>query len=262
MSKYYQLWLQLTRRDIAARHKGSYLGVVWLLLTPLLEFAVYATVFGVIFGGHYRQSPPEPKQVYALGVFLCLTLYRFMAEAISVSPGLVVSQPNFVKKVVFPLQLLPLSAIGSITYRTGLSCLLFLVGFVLFGPGFSIHFLWVPVVLLPLVILAIGVAWLFSALGVFLRDISQIVGVGTLIMLYSSGVFYSTDMMKAKSQLAWVILRFNPLLHIMENVRRVTLWKEPPVFSGLIYTWITALITLYLGHIIFKKLRPTFADVI
>jgi lipopolysaccharide transport system permease protein len=262
MLKQYQLWLQLTRRDIATRHKGSYLGVVWLLLTPLLEFSVYSTVFGVIFGGHYLQAPPEPKPVYALGVFLCLTLYRFIAEAIAVAPGIIVCQPNFVKKVVFPLHLLPLSTIGGIAYRTALSLALFSVGFVIFGPGFSLQLLWAPMILAPLLLLAIGMSWFLSALGVFLRDISQVVGVITLIILYTSGVFYSTDMMQTRSQLAWDILKFNPLLHIMENSRRVILWKAPPHMDGLLYTWGFSLLCLYIGFVTFKKLRPTFADVI
>lgn len=262
MIKQYQLWLQLTRRDIAARHKGSYLGVVWLLLTPILEFSVYSTVFGVIFGGHYLQNPPEPKPVYALGVFLCLTLYRFIAETISVSPGIIVSQPNFVKKVVFPLHLLPLSIIGGLSYRTLLSLSLFCIGFIMFGPGFSLQLLWAPLVLTPLVLLAIGISWALSALGVFLRDISQVAGVSTLIMLYASGVFYSMGTIQTRSQLAWDILKYNPLLHIMENSRRVILWKAHPHAEGLLYTWAVSLFCLYAGFKIFKKLRPTFADVI
>lgn len=262
MIKQYQLWLQLTRRDIASRHKGSYLGVVWLLLTPILEFTVYSMVFGVIFGGHYLKSPPEPRPVYALGVFLSLTLYRFIAETIAISPGIIVCQPNFVKKVVFPLHLLPLSAIGGISYRTGLSLILFTLGFLLFGPGVSPQLLWAPLTLAPLILFAVGISWFFSALGIFLRDIGQITGVVTLIMMYASGVFYSADMVHTRSQLAWDILKFNPLMHIMENSRRVILWKTPPDAIGLVYTWGLSLLCLYVGYKTFQKLRPAFADVI
>ena len=262
MSKQFQLWLQLTRREIAARHKGSYLGVAWLLLTPLLEFSVYATIFGVIFGGHYLADHPEPKPTYALGVFLSLTLYRFLAETITSAPGIIVCQPNFVKKVVFPLHLLPLSTVGNIAYRMGVSLSLFFAGFLVFGPGLDPHNLWIPVVLLPLVLLAVGLAWLLAALGVFLRDISQITGVGTLILLYCSAVFYSTAMVETKSPLAWSILRFNPLLHIMENARRVMLWQTAPGFLSLAYAWGAGLAACVAGHLVFKRLRPAFADVI
>jgi len=262
MSKQFHLWLQLTRREIDARHKGSYLGVTWVLLGPLLEFSVYATVFGVIFGGHYRTDQPEPRLVYALGIFLSLTIFRFVSETIAVTPGVIAFQPNFVKKIVFPLHLLPLSVVGGIAYRCAVSLGLFVVGFLVFGPHLSLLNLWFPLVLMPIVLMAVGLSWLLAALGVFLRDINQITGVGTLILLYSSAVFYSTTMVKTKSPGTWRILRLNPLVHVMENSRRVLLWHEAPSLASLTYTWIAALALCAVGLMIFKRLRPAIADVI
>jgi lipopolysaccharide transport system permease protein len=261
-SKKFQLWWQFTRRDVEARHKGSHLGILWMLLTPLLEFAIYTIVFGVIFGGRYGVIKEESHGTYALGVFLSLTLFRLLAETINTSPGIIINQPNLVKKVVFPVQLLPLCTLGGILFRTGISLLLFIVGFLIFGPGLHITNLWLPVVLLPIILLAAGLSWFLSALGVFLRDISQLTGAITLILLYSSSVFYSAGMIATKSQLAWNILRFNPLLHILEDSRRVLLWQISPTPASIAYTWITGLLAVVVGYITFHKLRPAFADVL
>ncbi|MFA6285817.1 MAG: ABC transporter permease [Opitutaceae bacterium] len=260
--KNFQLWWQFTRREVETRHKGSHLGILWTLLTPLLEFAIYTIIFGVLFGGRYGVAKQESHASYALGVFLSLTLFRLLAETIGTAPGIILSQANLVKKVVFPVQLLPLCTLGGILFRVCISLLLFLVGFLLFGPGLHLTNLWLPVVLLPLILLAAGLAWFLSALGVFLRDISQLTGALTLILLYSSAVFYSADMIATKSQLAWSILRFNPLLHIIEDARRVLLWQLSPDPGSLAYTWGVGLLTAFIGYTAFRKLRPAFADVL
>jgi lipopolysaccharide transport system permease protein len=216
----------------------------------------------VIFGGRYGVAKQESHASYALGVFLSLTLFRLLAETIGTAPGIILSQANLVKKVVFPVQLLPLCTLGGILFRVGISLLLFFVGFLLFGPGLHLTNLWLPVVLLPLILLAAGLAWFLSALGVFLRDISQLTGAFTLILLYSSAVFYSADMIATKSHLAWSILRFNPLLHIIEDARRVLLWQIAPSSTSLAYAWTASLLAFLLGYLTFRKLRPAFADVI
>jgi lipopolysaccharide transport system permease protein len=260
--KHFRLWWQFTKRDIETRHKGSHLGIFWILLTPLLEFAIYTTVFGYIFGGRYGSNPNESHITYALGVFLSLTLFRFVVETIGVAPGIIITQPNLVKKVVFPVEILPLCAVGGITFRVGISLLLFLVGFLFFGPGLSLNNLWLPIVVLPLIFLSIGLAWLLSALGVFMRDINQVTGASAMVLLYSSAIFYSATMISSKSPFAWNILRFNPLLHSIEDARRVVLWQLPPEPASLAFTWAFGLATAGLGYTCFRKLRPAFADVL
>jgi lipopolysaccharide transport system permease protein len=257
-----QLWWQFTCREVAVRHRGSHLGVAWTILTPLLEFAIYATVFGAIFGGRYGAIENETAADYALGVFLSLTLYRFVAEVLGIAPVIIVSQPNYVKKVVFPLHLLPLSAFSAISWRVAVSMLLFLVGLVVWGPGFSWQNLWLPALIVPLLLLSLGLAWGLAALGVFLRDINQLTGALSLVLLYSSAVFYSASMVPEKSPLIWTFLRFNPLLHIVEDARRVMLWQLPPTALSLAYVWTAGGITCLLGYQCFRRLRPAFADVL
>jgi lipopolysaccharide transport system permease protein len=261
-TKNFQLWWQFTLRDIESRHKGSYLGYIWMLVNPLLEFTIYTTVFSLIFQGRYGVIENEPPASYALGIFLSLTLFRLVAETLSIAPTVIVNQPNLVKKVVFPVQVLPLCSLASIIVRVGISLLLFFIGFLIWGPGLSLTNLWLPLVMLPVVALALGLSWLLAALGVFLRDISQITGALSLIILYTSAIFYSENMVIAKSPFVWSILRFNPLLHAVEDSRRVMLWQLPPHPASLAYALGFGLTLCLIGYTTFQKLRPAFADVI
>lgn len=256
------LWWQFTRRELESRHRGSHLGVLWMLLTPLLEFAIYATVFGVIFGGRYGVVEGETQATYALGVFLSLTLYRVAAETLATSSTIIVNQPNLVKKVVFPLHILPLAALGGIVFRVAISLTLLACALLAAGPSLTAYALWFPLVLLPLLIGSVGVAWLFSSLGVFFRDLSQMCSPVSMIVLYTSAVFYSAEKISKQSEVAWDILKWNPLLHLIEDSRRVLLWGMPPTPDSLSYAWVFATAVLFTGWWVFRRLRPAFADVL
>jgi lipopolysaccharide transport system permease protein len=254
----YLLW-QFTKRQIEQRHKGSALGIIWTVLQPLLMMSIYTVVFGLIFKGRYKGIDNQSTLDYALGIFLSITIFQTIAEVIGSSPTVVVNQPNLVKKVVFPLEILPLANLGAVFYQFSISMLLVLLGVAIFGQGLSFQSLFFFVALLPLFPLALGLGLLLSTLGVFIRDIQYAVGPISMILMYSSAVFYSANMIPPA---LWTYFKYNPIIHIVEQARGTLLWHHPLQIAGLAYSLACGVALLTLGAFAFKKLKPAFADVL
>ncbi len=251
------LW-QFTVRNVELRHRGSHLGLVWSLLNPLLMLGLYMLVFGYIFGGTFGIIPNETRADYALGIFLGLTLFHFFAEVLGLAPTLIIGYPNFVKKVVFPLEILPASSVFGAVFHLLISLALVLLSLLLFSQHIPVSILWLPVIMVPLILIGLGVSWLISALGVFFRDISQVIQFITMALMWASGVFFSAQ----KYPAAWTYLRYNPLLLAIDLSRDAALWARPLNFHHLAYLYAIGLLTCFLGHLAFKKMKPAFADVI
>ena len=164
------LWQFLTR-NIKSRHRGSVLGAAWLVFNPLLMLSLYVFAFGVVFGGRFTDSPEESTLDFALGVFLGLNVLGLIQAIIGSAPTIIVAQPNFVKKVVFPLEILPAATMGALAYDLLIGFGLCLLGVVTLGPGLSGTVFYVPLIIAPVFLMALGLAWFLSALGVFIRDI-------------------------------------------------------------------------------------------
>ncbi|MEK9986338.1 MAG: ABC transporter permease, partial [Opitutae bacterium] len=190
------LW-QFTKRNIQTGFRGSLLGVFWVVLSPLLMLALYTFVFGVVFGGSFEQLNTEGHLVrkdgasYALGIFLGLSVMSLISGTLSSSATLIVSNPNFVKKVVFPLEVLPVAQVGNLAFNFSISLGLCLIGAILVGDGFCMAWIWLPLIILPSVFISLGIGWLLASLGVFFRDIAQLTQFLGMVLLYASGVFYS-----------------------------------------------------------------------
>lgn len=252
------LW-QFIQRNVELRHKGSHLGLVWSFLNPLLMLGLYVFVFGYVFGGKTANEKPE---TYALSIFVGLSLFHFIAEVLGVAPTVIVANPNFVKKVVFPLEILPVAAVGASFIHFLISVGLTLIGVALVGPGLRLDFLWLPVIFAPFVLLTLGVAWAAAAIGVFFRDITQFTGFLSMALMFSSAIFYPAAMIVEKSATAWQILRFNPLIHVIELTREVTLRHQEMNFATLGYLYLVGFAAAAAGYWTFHKLRPAFADVL
>ena len=252
------LW-QFTLRNVEVRHKGSHLGLIWSVLNPLLMLGLYVLVFGYIFGGKFGVLPNETKVDYALGIFFGLTLFQFFAEVLAVSPQIIVGNPNFVKKVVFPLEILPAASVGGALFHMFISLCLVLLSLVFFGHGVSWGVFWLPVIIAPLVLLAMGTAWLLSALGVFFRDLGQLTQFLTMALMYASAVFFSASKIPPA---LWVFLRFNPVMLAIELARDAALWQRSLNYHHLAYLYTSSLLACYLGHLAFRRMKPAFADVL
>jgi lipopolysaccharide transport system permease protein len=254
------LW-QLTVRAVELRHRGSHLGMVWAILNPLLMLALYFVVFSYFFGS-IKFNEEDTPQVFALGIFLGLILYHALAETIGIAPTLIVSQPNLVKKVVFPVHLLPVAQLGAFWFHAFISTILLVIGIATIGPGVTLSgLLWLPLIVAPVVLLSVGVAWTLSALGVFFRDIGQVIPFATQILLWTSCVFYSVSHVQGEP-LVWMFLKWNPLMHSVDLARHALLWHEPINLKYFAYTWIVGAAAFLFGAWFFRKLQPAFADVI
>jgi lipopolysaccharide transport system permease protein len=252
------LW-QFTLRNVELRHKGSHLGLIWSFLNPLLMLGLYVFVFGYVFGGSFGVLPDETKVDYALGIFLGLTIFHFASEVLGASPALIVANANFVKKVVFPLEILPAAQVAAAGFHSliGLGFVILSVQFV--GGGLPVGALWLPVILLPILLMSLGIGWLFSALGVFFRDIGQMMQFLTMALLFSSAVFYSAEKIP---EAAWVWLRFNPMLLAIELARDAVLWQRPLNLTHLLYLHGAGLAVCYTGYFTFRRIKGAFADVL
>jgi lipopolysaccharide transport system permease protein len=253
---------QFVQRTIEQRHRASFLGVFWNVLTPLISLSIYTFVFGFIWNGRFTRDPNETNLDYALGIFFGLILFNFLGEVLSLSPSVIVTQPNFVKKVVFPLEILPAASVGAAAFSATLSLMLGLLGVMAFGHGLDWHALQLFVIIPPVILIAFGCAWFFSALGVFIRDIAAAMPFVVQILVYMSAVFYPLRLLEKIPDWAQAILLLNPLLHAVESTRRVVLWHEAPYPSSITLLWAWGILASVVGYLTFTKLRPAFADVL
>ena len=256
------LWWQFTVRAVELRHRGSYLGIIWAVLNPLLMLGLYMFVFGVIFKIKFGVLPQESPIDIALAIFLGLILFHVTAETLGVGPTIIVGQPNLVKKVVFPLEVLPLAQLSAFWFHLLISLGLLLIGIVVMGRSLTLAgLLWLPVVLLPHLLFTAGLCWFLAAIGVFFRDINQVIQFVSQIMLWASAIFYPISRFHGSSAI-WNVLKWNPLLQTVQLARSALLWHQPINLLGLGYTYAVGTAVFFGGSWFFKKTQSAFADVL
>ena len=251
------IW-QFTHRAIEVRHRGSRLGPLWALVNPLSMLVLYFFVFGRLYGTRFGVLPGETEFDFSLALFLSLSLFHVFTETLSISPGIITGNPNFVKKVVFPLEILPVAQVGAAIFHLLAGLALIIAGAAFGTAGIGWGLLWLPVIMLPLVLLSLGVSWALAAIGVFLRDIGQVTAFVATALLFASAVMYPPA--KIPEGFEW--LRFNPLLQIVDLARRTVLWHEPMPWDRLGYVYATAALTFAAGAVLFSLLRKSFAEVV
>lgn len=253
------LILQMTKRDIVSSYKGSIMGLCWSLITPILMLAVYTFVFTVVFKARWGVGGSESMTDFAVVLFVGLIIHSIFAEIINRAPGLIHENVNFVKKVIFPLEILPVVTLGGALFRGLVSIGVLLTAFVLLN-GF-IHWtaVFVPLVVFPLLLVALGIAWMLASIGVYLRDIEQAIGIVTTMMLFLAPVFYPISILPEKYQ---ALIMVNPLTFIIEQARQVMLFGKLPNLKGLAIYCVVSLGVAWFGYWWFQKTRKGFADVV
>lgn len=252
-----QLTFRLARRELQARYRGSLLGLFWAVLVPLSLLGIYTLVFGSIFKARWTGSDGT-TQSYAVLVFLGLIVFQFFAENIGRAPSLVLENVSYVKKVVFPLQVLPWVTALVAAFNACLSLVLLgLLIFVVSDVPLSVVLL--PLVLAPLVPFTLGVTWLLAGLGVYLRDLRQFVGILVTALNFASPVFYPLSLVPEDVR---TVLRLNPLVGIMENARAVAVYGDAPDWGEMGIITVVSLVVAAAGHALFCRLKGGFADVV
>ncbi len=249
---------QFTLRNIELRHRGSRLGAFWALLNPLSMLALYFVVFGIIYDQRFHVLPGETRFDFSLALFLGLSLFHAFSETLAWAPSVIVANPNFVKKVVFPLEVLPVAYMGATAFHLLVSLGLVLLGSAFGTAGLSLQVFWLPVLMVPLLLLSLGVAMALSALGVFIRDIGQLTAFASTALLFASAVMYPPT----KIPDALHFLLYNPLLQLIDLARRVILWHQPMPFDALLRLYVISGLTFAVGTVLFALLRKSFAEVV
>lgn len=251
---------QLVRREVLGRYRGSFMGVAWSFLSPILMLVVYTFVFSVVFQAKWPgMMDAGGKTRFALLLFVGVIAHGLVAEAITKAPALVVGNANYVKKVVFPLETLGWSLVGAAAFHAGVSLLILLAAKWVLEGWVPLTACWLPVVLLPLGFLALGAAWLFAALGVFIRDIAQLTGVFATVLMFLSPVFYPLAALPEQYR-GWVEL--NPLTIAIEQSRAVLFAGTAPDAMLLAWFYLGSLVFMALGYAWFQVTRRGFADVL
>lgn len=251
-------------RELMERHKGAILGVGWNILSPLLTLAVFTIVFGYMFGMRWERGNLPPHLDFPLTFFCGQALFAVFAESASRAPTLVSGRPNLVRKVVFPLEILPVTVVWAGVMHALISLAILLVLLVGFTGTLHWQTMFLPLVLVPLVMLSLGVTWVLSAIGVFLRDVRHIVIVLVQLLMFMTPLFYRLDRLEhLPENLAFIrgIIEHNPLHVIVENGRRVVLWGEMPQWGALGVVTVFSAAVMVLGHGVFAMLRRSMADV-
>jgi len=253
------LALQLTRREVVGRYRGSVLGLAWSFFNPVLMLLVYTFFFAVIFKSRWGTGGTDSKTDFAVILFVGMIVHGLFAEILNRSPRLILDNANYVKKVVFPIEILPAVSIGVALFHAIVSLGVLLIAFFIFN-GF-IHWtaVFIPLVLMPLIILSLGAAWFLASLGVYLRDVAQTIGLFTTVLMFLSPVFYPATSLPEAIR-PWLML--NPLTFIIEQAREVMIWGRLPDLQGLSIYTLCAVIIAWLGFIWFQKTKKGFADVL
>jgi lipopolysaccharide transport system permease protein len=256
---YRGLIAQFTRREIEGRYKSSFLGFAWSYVQPLVLLIIYTFVFGVVFQARWPGARTGNLSEFGLVLFSGLIVFGIFSECVNRAATLIVSVPNYVKRVVFPLEVLPVSVLGSALFHAAVSLSVLLSASFLLSRQLPWTIVLVPVVILPLVLLSLGLAWFLASLGVFVRDLGHLVGLIVQVLMFATPIFYPLEGIPLRLR---PLISVNPLTPIVENMRRVIFRGESPQWLALgAWTAATAVVAL-LGYAWFMKTKKAFADVI
>lgn len=249
---------QLARREVHARYRQSWLGLVWVVLTPLMMLGVYTLVFRHVMRVRWY-GLEEGNLEFALRIYAGLAVFNFFAECVNRAPTLVLEQPHLVKKVVFPLEILPWAAAVSASVGLAVSGVVMMVLAAFSQTGLPITVVALPLVWAPLLPLVLGLGWLLAGLGTYVRDVGQLLGMLVSALMFLSPIFFPVE---ALPESVRSVMLLNPLAWVMTGTREVLLTGHWPDWGALLLLFVTCTLVAMLGAAFFRKARVGFSDVV
>ena len=259
IATHWSIILQMAKRDVVGRYKGSVMGLLWSFLNPLFMLTVYTFVFSVVFKARWSTGGDESRTQFAIILFVGMIVHGFLSEVVNKAPLIILGNTNYVKKVIFPLETLPVISLFAALFHTCISLCVLLMAFFIFIVYLHWTIVFLPLVFFPLIIFCLGISWILASLGVFLRDVSQTTVIITTVLMFLSPVFFPISALPEKYHI-WIML--NPLTFIIEQARTVLIWGGMPNFIGLFLYSLGALVIAWMGFAFFQKTRKGFADVL
>jgi lipopolysaccharide transport system permease protein len=255
-----QIILRMIRREVVGRYLGSLLGVAWSAIQPLALICVFSFAFNVVFQSRWTGAAGAARETnFAVAMFFGYIIFNLVAEPLGRAPSLILSHATYVKKTVFPLEILAAVTIGTALFHFSIAFLVWSALLLVIHQSVPWTILLLPLVLFPLVPAVLGIVWLFASLGVFVRDLGQVVGPITMSLMFLSPIFYPTSAVPSPFR-AWMYA--NPLTCIIEDARKVAIFGELPSATLLAANLLLGLAVAHLGYLWFARTRRGFADVL
>lgn len=253
-----ELIMQMTKREVIGRYRGSIMGLAWSFFNPILMLVIYTFVFSGVFKARWGVSGNEGHADFAIILFVGLIMHGLFAECVNRAPGIILANVNYVKKVVFPLEILPWIAFGSALFHTSISIAVLLIAQLILNQNMPWTIIFFPMILLPLALATLGFSWFLGALGVYVRDIGQITTMATTVLMFLSPVFFPIEAFGKYAH----ILKYNPLAYLIEEGRNTMIYGKIPDFSSWLVVTLLGLMMAWAGFVWFQKTRKGFADVL
>ena len=250
---------QLVKREVLGRYRGSMLGVGWSLVHPIIMLAIYTFVFSYVFKTRWEGGVGDSKLEFAIVLFCGMIVFNIFAESFNRSPTLIVAQPSFVKKIVFPLEVLPVVTLLSALFHAAISFIVLLALTIAVKGLPPATLVFAPIIIAPYLLFCLGVAWFLSALGVYLRDIGQVAQVIVTALMFLSPLFYPVS---ALPEALRPLFLLNPIAYPIEETRAVVLFGRMPDLRALSLYTAFGFAAMWIGFVIFQRIRRGFADVI
>lgn len=254
-----ELILKMTYREIIGRYKGSMIGLAWSFFNPLLMLIVYTFVFSVVFNAKWGSDLGGGRGEFAIILFAGMIIFNIFAECVNRAPGLMMANTNYVKKIIFPLEVIPWVILLNALFHAMVSLIILLVAQFFIIGTIPVTILALPFVLLPYAACLMGATWILAAAGVYLRDLGQLVGIATTVLMFTSPLFFPLSALPKSLQ---PYLALNPLAYFIEEARAVIIFGNIPSIVSLAASSILGGAVLFLGYAFFQKTRKGFADVL